>query len=87
MRSARIEANLAQLLIEYPQEGVAELIEAKKSGAEKQSMPASEVERHEGKVQRLVDELCDARDRTSLPDAPSAFDELDAILLRVRGLS
>ena len=87
MRAGVVEASLVRLLEDYPQEGVGELIAAKKGGAEKQTLDRSEVARHAGRIDGLVAKLQESRDQTDLPDASTAFDEVDALLLRVRGVS
>ncbi len=48
-------------------------------------LPAADMAFHESEYERLTAELEQARDESSLPDAPSARDGLNDLLLRVRG--
>ena len=84
MRSGQIQSSLPELLEEYPQPGVAELIAAKKAGAEKQSLPPSMVKSYTDRYHRLVTRLEQERDSSSLPDHPSGVDELNDFVVRVR---
>ncbi|MCA8971084.1 MAG: nucleotidyltransferase domain-containing protein [Planctomycetes bacterium] len=84
MRSGEVLASLPALLGDYPQPGVADLVDAKMHGAEKQPLTASDVEAHAGAFARLRQTLERARDESHLPDQPSAFEELDRFVVRVR---
>ncbi len=84
MRTGEVEASLPNLLTDYPQAGVAELIAAKKERTEKQPLDAASVERHAAAYDRLVRKLEQARDDSRLPLATEAFDELNAFVIRVR---
>jgi predicted nucleotidyltransferase len=84
LRSGAIEADLGRLLELRPLEGVGELIERKRAGAEKGVLPAEEAARHREALTRLRAELETAAAETSLPEAPAKADALDALLLRLR---
>ncbi|MCB9882811.1 MAG: nucleotidyltransferase domain-containing protein [Planctomycetes bacterium] len=84
MRSGEVRASLPALLHDYPQPGVADLVDAKMHGTEKQSLTATDVEAHAGAFARLLQTLERARDESHLPDRPSAFEELDRFVIRAR---
>lgn len=84
MRSARIEASLPRLLEEYPLDGVEELVQAKREGAEKQQLPDCDRDLHAAAYAELVARLEAERDRSQLPGESMAFDELNDFVLRVR---
>ncbi len=84
MRTGRIEANLRRLTEAIPMPYVDELIECKTKGKEKQTLPDGDLDFHRGEYERLVGLLEIERDRSTLPDAPTARGGLDDLLLRVR---
>lgn len=84
LRSGEVEANLRHLLALYPQSGVDELIERKLAGAEQSMLQPGELARHEGACARLLAQLELAGANSSLPEAPSARDDLHELLLRLR---
>lgn len=84
MHSGEIEASLPNLLSEYPQDGVTELIAAKTEGAEKQAMSPTEASTHSTSHARLEAELESARDTSRLPEHPSCRDELHEFVVRLR---
>ena len=84
MQSGEVEPNLPKLLEYLPQPGVADLVAAKVGGAEKQGLPESEVERHAASFQGLLGRLEAARDESQLPESPTAYPELQDLLVRAR---
>lgn len=84
MRSGEVQASLPALLDDYPQPGVAELVVSKTSGGEKQPMNVSDVEAHAEAYRQLVEQLERSRDESHLPGEPSASDDLDRFVVRVR---
>ncbi|MCA8958438.1 MAG: nucleotidyltransferase domain-containing protein, partial [Planctomycetes bacterium] len=84
MRSGEVRTSLPELLVDYPQSGVAELLERKRSGAEKQPLDRAAVELHTASFRQLVEQLERARDGSHLPAEPSAFDDVERLLLRIR---
>lgn len=84
LRSGEIEADLRRLLETRPLPGVAELIERKRSGAEKGLLPAGEAAVHREALGSLRAELESAAAASPLPDVPVQADALDDFLVRLR---
>ena len=84
METGEIEANLPALLDARPAAGVADLIDRKRSGAEKGELPAAEAAAHLATLDRLATALETARDRTALPESPTAAAGLRDLLTRLR---
>ena len=84
MRTGRIEANLALLNEAFKPSYVDELVAQKTEGAEKDLLEGAGLEFHEREYGRLTAELEAARDASQLPEEPSARDELNDLLIRVR---
>ena len=84
MQSHEVQPNLPKLLEHLPQPGVEDLVAAKMQGAEKQSLPAAEVERHRDTFQDLLAELDSARDQSKLPENPTAYPALQDLVVRTR---
>ncbi len=84
MRTGEIEANLVTLNEIFGLRGIPELIERKRAGSEQAILGGAEVETHRLEFERLRAQLEDERDRSSLPDAPSARRVLSDFLLRLR---
>lgn len=91
MRSGEVEANLETLLGEYPQPGVSDLIERKRTGKEKETLTPSESAGHETAKLRLESLLREERDRSRLRELPDGAvrEGLNDLLirLRLRGIS
>jgi len=83
MRSGEIQAALPALLDDYPIPGVPDLIAAKTGGVEKLPLSTSDVARHRPEFDRLTRLLEQARDDSDLPEAPTAFDALDDLTVRL----
>lgn len=84
MRSGEVQASLPVLLQEYPQAGVAKLLDAKKNGHEKQSLSPDSIAAHVEGYRRLMALLEASRDESRLPHEPSVYDEIDRFVVRVR---
>ena len=84
MEEGIVEANLLKLNEKYGLSYLNELVEAKISGAEKETLPTNDIEIFQSEFNRLTKELEAKRDSTHLPEKPSGFDFLDSLLLRLR---
>lgn len=84
MRTGAINASLVELNASFGLSYIDDLIVAKTSGAEAETLSAADHEFHAGEFARLTTELEKAGEATSLPDMPSARDGLNALLLRLR---
>ena len=87
MRTGEIEANLPRLNETFALAYIDELIARKTGGKEKEQLPAADMDFHEKEYLRLIAELEQARDASNLPEATSARDALNDLLLRVRSLA
>jgi predicted nucleotidyltransferase len=84
MRTGELDANLVRLNEHFELPYLRELITRKLSGAEQQSIDATDVHFFESEYHRLREVLIAEAARTSLPDEASARDGLHALLLRLR---
>jgi predicted nucleotidyltransferase len=84
LRTGRIEANLPVLNDEFRIPAIADLIERKRNGVEKQIVEDGEVDRHKTQFDRLEEELERAHTESSLPDDPTTLSELEDFVVRVR---
>ncbi len=84
MRTGHIEANLIRLNESFHLPQIADLIQVKSCGAEGVKLNHSELTAHENEYVRLVDQLEQAGADSTLPDAPTARDGLDEMLIRLR---
>ncbi|MEZ5425697.1 MAG: nucleotidyltransferase domain-containing protein [Pyrinomonadaceae bacterium] len=84
MRTGRIEANLVKLNGDFRLSYINELIEIKTKGKEKQTLAEADLDFFQKEYERLVLELENAREKTSLPEKPTAKKELDDLLVRLR---
>jgi len=85
MRTGRVEANLITLNEEYRLPYISELVARKIEGAEKGTLDTVDLSFHQAEYERLTRELEQAGDESDLPDAPSARDALNDLILRARG--
>lgn len=85
MRAGVVETDLTRLATEYGPSYLPELIEAKRT-AEHGGTPADLLDRDRfaADFERLTARLEAERDASSLPEAPTCADELDALLVRTR---
>lgn len=84
MRTGYVNPNVVELNETFSLPHVAELVHMKMSGEEKAIFAGADVVFHEAEYERLVGELEEARDSSHLPEVPTAYDELNDWLLRVR---
>lgn len=84
MRTGEIEANLLALHAQMPLPGLAELVTRKMATKEHATLPDRDLALFEREFLRLRDELEQARDRSTLPEAPPARAALSEWLVRVR---
>jgi len=84
MRSGNVEANLLHLTEMYSIPLLAELIDLKLEGAEKQQLRPAMIGKAEQEFATLRERLTLEREQTSLPDAPAARGALNDLLVRVR---
>ncbi|HEU4323478.1 MAG TPA: nucleotidyltransferase domain-containing protein [Roseiflexaceae bacterium] len=84
MRTGEIEANLVRLNDRFKLPYLPELIDRKLTGPEQGTLSDADLAFHRREYERLTAELETARQETRLPDAPSAQDELEELLVRLR---
>lgn len=84
MESGKIESNLLKLNTAFKLPYVADLVAQKIAGAETSVLSSADVEFHEQEYQRLLQQLEEARDRSTLPPTATAQAELHALLLKLR---
>jgi len=84
MRTGRIEASLPALVAEHPLVDVADLLDRKLSGAERQPLDEGELEAHEQTYHGLVELLERARDDSHLPEEHDLFDRVDRLVREAR---
>lgn len=84
MRTGEVEPNLIHLNEEARLAYIPELIERKLEGSERSTLDAADLEFHGREYQRLVGELEQAMEITSLPEKPSSGEALNDLLVRIR---
>ncbi|QDV52269.1 nucleotidyltransferase domain-containing protein [Gimesia fumaroli] len=84
MRTGEVEPNLITLNESAGLSYIPELIERKLHGAEQSTLDAADMEFHGREYQRLVGELEQAMETTSLPEKPRATEALNDLLVRIR---
>jgi uncharacterized protein len=84
MQTSEIEANLVNLNQIFNLSYIPELIEQKVNGKEKGSLPNADLEFYRSEYERLTSELEEAMNISNLPEKPSAKDELNDLLIRLR---
>lgn len=84
MRTGEVEANLRKLneLFELPY--ISDLIDRKTGGPEKGQLKFADIEFHRGQYERLVTELEQSHQESTLPERPTATAALNDLLIRVR---
>lgn len=87
MREGEIEPNLPRLIASRGETAIEELLQLKRSSGEKQGQDIPGLEEHLKRISALRAELEDAKEKRPLPDEPSATEELNELLLSLRGLS
>ncbi|MFH1304548.1 MAG: nucleotidyltransferase domain-containing protein [Planctomycetota bacterium] len=84
MRTGEVEPNLITLNESAGLSYIPELIERKLHGAEQSTLDAADMEFHGREYQRLVVELEQAMETSSLPEKPRATEALNELLVRIR---
>lgn len=84
MTEKQVESNLVTLNERFRLSYIDELIERKRTGAEKQSADGIDFDFHRDEFERLKCVLDEESQRSDLPDLPAARDELDALLVKLR---
>ncbi|QDV85211.1 DNA polymerase beta superfamily protein [Planctomycetes bacterium TBK1r] len=84
MRTGEVEANLIALNETPKLSYIDELVDRKRSGPEKGTLQAADLEFHTREYERLTAELESAYESSELPEMPSARDELNDLLVTLR---
>lgn len=84
MRTGEVEANLITLNESAKLSYIDELVYRKRSGPEKGTLEATDLDFHNREYERLTAELKSAYEASKLPEMPSARDELNDLLVRLR---
>jgi predicted nucleotidyltransferase len=84
LETGEIQAHLPTLNERFQRSRVAELIERKRSGSEKQELEPAEAGEHAAELDVLEHELGRAAERSRLPEEPSTLEALDAFLVELR---
>ena len=84
MRTGVLNANIVELNSEFGLDFLPDLIDAKIGGVEKQRLPEADMDFYQQAFERLVSQLSDAGETSSLPDVPAAQAGLNDLLIRLR---
>jgi uncharacterized protein len=84
MRTGMVEANLVTLNQEFRLPYIAELVERKIHGVEKETLRTTDTEFHKGEYERLIGQLEVEGNQSHLPNEPGCRDALNDLLVRVR---
>lgn len=84
MRTGQIEANILTLNDIAKLSYIPELVSRKVTGVEQESIADADLDFYRSEYQRLLSELEHSHQQSQLPDNSSAFDELNALLIRIR---
>jgi predicted nucleotidyltransferase len=84
MQTGQVEANLVQLNEQFRLPYILDLIERKTSGPEKAALDRTDLVFHQKEYERLLRTLEEARDASSLPEAPTVRLSLSDLLVRLR---
>lgn len=84
MQTGVIEANLLTLNEEFKLPYIADLVERKVSGTEKQTLSDADIDLHRSEYERLRARLEEASARSTLPETTGARPALDDLLKRLR---
>jgi predicted nucleotidyltransferase len=84
MRTGRIEANLVPLAAAAGLPGIDDLVARKVEGRERETLPDDEVAFHARAIERLTNDLAEAAETTTLPEAQTAGPALHDLLVRLR---
>jgi uncharacterized protein len=84
MRTGEVEANLPRLNETAKLPYIADLIDRKIGGTEKQRLERADLDFHRGEYDRLLAELAQASADSRLPEAPRGVEALHEFLIRLR---
>ncbi len=84
LRSGQLQANLLLLNDDFRLPQIPDLVARKLAGPEKGTLDDEDVSFHQAEYERLVRELEEAIGLSSLPEQPTAADQLNDLLVRVR---
>lgn len=84
MQTGMIEANLLNLNEIFNLSYIPELVDRKVNGTEKGILPQADLEFYGREYERLVVELEQAMEKSNLPEKPTAKDDLNDLLIRLR---
>jgi len=84
MRTGQVVAHLPTLYQQARLPFLEELVAAKRRGSEKASLAEADVEFHRRQKEQLEEQLQQAAERSSLPEQPTAGEQLHRFLLRLR---
>jgi predicted nucleotidyltransferase len=84
MRTGEVEANLLTLNKSANLSYIDDLVDRKRSGPEKGTLPAADLEFHTRQYERLTAELEAAYEASKLPEMPSARGQLNEFLVHLR---
>jgi len=84
MQTGKIEANLKNLNREFDLSYIPDLIGLKVTGTEKEKIQQIDLEFHQQEYDRLRDKLALSSQNSHLPDATTAKDALNDLLVRIR---
>lgn len=84
MQTGQIEADLVNLNQVFKLSYIPELVERKIKGAEKGVLPEADLEFYGREYERLVAALENALEKSHLPEKPTAKDDLNDLLIRLR---
>lgn len=84
MRTGEVVADLASLDGLMRIDGLATLVERKRTGAEAMKLAPGEVAEHEKRLDALGEQLHDAHARSALPEEPTTTAALEDLVVRLR---
>lgn len=84
MQTGEVQANLELLNQTAKLNYIDELIERKRTSAEKGVLDAADMGFYQAEYERLTNQLQEAHDQSSLPEAPTARPALNDLLVRLR---
>lgn len=84
MRTGEVVADLASLDEAIPLDGLAALVDRKKTGAEAMRLASGEVAEHEKRLDALEEQLHAAHAKSALPEEPTTTAALEDLVVRLR---
>ena len=84
MRTGRIDANIISLNREFKLPYIDGLVDRKTGGTEQSIIEDPDVDTHGSEYERLYAELETAMKESHLPEEPTARDEMNDLLIRLR---